>query len=79
MLFRFAYTITGQFNGHTHKDEFRVYYNGSDPNQAIGVAYNGASVTPISNSNPSFKYYSVDESTFVSTVTLVLLSLTQTL
>ncbi|RZC34304.1 sphingomyelin phosphodiesterase-like [Asbolus verrucosus] len=61
---RFANTITGQFNGHTHKDEFHVYYNSSDTTQAIGVAFNGASVTPFSNSNPSYKFYYVDEATF---------------
>ncbi|KYB28199.1 Sphingomyelin phosphodiesterase-like Protein [Tribolium castaneum] len=61
---RFANTITGHFNGHTHKDEFHVHYNSSNPTQAIGVVFNGASVTPFSNSNPSFKYYYVDESTF---------------
>jgi sphingomyelin phosphodiesterase len=61
---RFANTITGHFNGHTHKDEFHVFYNSSEPTQAIGVAFNGASVTSFSNNNPSYKYYYVDQETF---------------
>ncbi|RZC34305.1 sphingomyelin phosphodiesterase, partial [Asbolus verrucosus] len=61
---RFANTITGQFNGHTHRDEFHVYYNSSEPTQAVGVAFNGASVTPYSSSNPSYKVYHVDQSTY---------------
>ncbi|XP_008192876.2 sphingomyelin phosphodiesterase [Tribolium castaneum] len=64
ILERFANTITGHFNGHTHRDEFLVYYNSSNPTQAIGAAFNGASVTPYDLSNPSFKYYHVDETTF---------------
>lgn len=63
---RFANTITGQFNGHTHKDEFQVYYNSSEVTQPVGVAFNGASVTPFSSSNPSYKLYKVDSTTFVS-------------
>jgi sphingomyelin phosphodiesterase len=61
---RFATTITGQFNGHTHRDEFHVYYNNSAPEQAVGVAFNGASVTPYDSANPSYKVYSVDQSTY---------------
>ncbi|KAJ3657707.1 hypothetical protein Zmor_009492 [Zophobas morio] len=61
---RFANTITGQFNGHTHKDEFSVYYNRSEPSQAVGVVFNGASLTPFSLSNPSYKLYDVDATTF---------------
>ncbi|XP_044255462.1 sphingomyelin phosphodiesterase-like [Tribolium madens] len=61
---RFANTITGQFNGHTHKDEFYVFHNSSKPTQAIGAAFNGASVTPWTDSNPSYKIYDIDSSTF---------------
>ncbi|CAG9761859.1 unnamed protein product [Ceutorhynchus assimilis] len=61
---RFANTITGQFNGHTHVDSFQVYYNISDLSQAINVAWNGASLVAYDNANPSFKVYSVDKDTF---------------
>ncbi|XP_060531078.1 sphingomyelin phosphodiesterase-like [Cylas formicarius] len=60
---RFANTITGQFNGHTHRDQFMVHYNTSQPEQVINVAWNGASITTFDNANPSFKVYSTDSST----------------
>jgi hypothetical protein len=74
-LFRFANTITGQFNGHTHEDEFHVYYSQKHPRRAVGAAFNGASVTPFVDVNPSFKYYYVDPETFVSDLVLSGLSL----
>ncbi|XP_066245446.1 sphingomyelin phosphodiesterase B-like [Euwallacea similis] len=61
---RFANTITGQFTGHVHVDTFQVHYNLSDPDQAINVGWNGASVAPYDNANPSFKIYHVDKDTF---------------
>ncbi|KAJ8960386.1 hypothetical protein NQ314_006076 [Rhamnusium bicolor] len=61
---RFANTITGQFNGHTHKDELSLYYSSSQPIKPINVAWNGASITPFSNSNPSYKLYQIDQDTF---------------
>lgn len=67
---RFASTIVAQFNGHTHVDELRVFYSSTNTSstEAFGVAFNGAAVTPWgTNSNPSFKYYTVDGSSCVST------------
>lgn len=64
---RFANTVTGQFNGHTHADIFNLFYNtSSDTTQAIGAAFNGASVVTYTNNNPSFKVYYSDAATFVS-------------
>lgn len=65
LIERYQNTITGQFQGHTHRDEFHVYYSNTNRSKPIGVAYNGASVTPFSYSNPSFKYYTVDGDNFV--------------
>ncbi|XP_063920810.1 sphingomyelin phosphodiesterase-like [Zophobas morio] len=65
---RFASTIVAQFNGHTHVDELRVFYSSTNTSstEAFGVAFNGAAVTPWgTNSNPSFKYYTVDGSSCV--------------
>ncbi|KAJ8974387.1 hypothetical protein NQ317_006166 [Molorchus minor] len=62
---RFANTIVGHFNGHTHRDEVSVYYSSSDPTQAINVAWNGASITTFSLGNPSYKIIEVDADTFV--------------
>lgn len=63
---RFANTITGQFAGHVHVDTFQLHYNLSNPDQAINVEWNGASIVPFDNANPSFKLYTIDKETFVS-------------
>ncbi|CAH0560165.1 unnamed protein product [Brassicogethes aeneus] len=61
---RFANTITGQFNGHTHTDEFQVYFNQSNPSEAVNVAYNGASLVTYVDSNPSYKVIEVNNETY---------------
>ncbi|KAL1509128.1 hypothetical protein ABEB36_003916 [Hypothenemus hampei] len=60
---RFSNTIAAQFNGHTHKDQFMVYYSSSNRTNAINVALNGASVIS-DKSNPSFKIVNVDQVNF---------------
>ncbi|KAK9870764.1 hypothetical protein WA026_009725 [Henosepilachna vigintioctopunctata] len=57
---RFSETINGQFNGHTHWDEFFLYFDESDPSKATNVAFNGASLTTYSSNNPSYKIYDID-------------------
>ncbi|KAL3265353.1 hypothetical protein HHI36_009561 [Cryptolaemus montrouzieri] len=61
---RFSDTITGHFNGHTHFDEFLVYFNESEPTEAINVAFNGASLVTFTDNNPSYKIYDIDANTF---------------
>ncbi|KAL1509127.1 hypothetical protein ABEB36_003915 [Hypothenemus hampei] len=61
---RFANTITGQFNGHVHIDTLQVHYNISNTEQAINVAWNGASIVPFDLANPSFKIYYLNNETF---------------
>ncbi|KAF2894533.1 hypothetical protein ILUMI_11661 [Ignelater luminosus] len=61
---RFANTIVAQFNGHTHFDEFRVFYNTSNISQAINVAWNGGSLTTYTDVNPNFRIYDIDPHTF---------------
>ncbi|KAH7637452.1 sphingomyelin phosphodiesterase isoform X2 [Dermatophagoides farinae] len=53
--------IRGQFFGHTHLDEIRIYYSNqpNDP-EPIGVAYLAPSVTTYLNVMPSFRFYSTD-------------------
>lgn len=53
--------IRGQFFGHTHLDEIRIYYSNqpNDP-QPIGVAYLAPSVTTYLNVMPSFRFYSTN-------------------
>ncbi|KAL1933027.1 hypothetical protein VTP01DRAFT_8705 [Rhizomucor pusillus] len=60
------HVIAGQFFGHTHKDEFQVFYrSGSQKAEdAISMAYVAPSITPFLNLNPGFRLYKVDRETF---------------
>lgn len=49
---RYESTITGQFFGHTHYDEFQVFYDEETMTRAVGVAYIAPSVTTYINLNP---------------------------
>lgn len=60
----FSQVIQAVFNGHTHEDEFNVYYSQKDPSKATGVAFNGGSGTTFAFFNSNFKVYSVDRDTF---------------
>lgn len=62
---RFApYTIKAVFFGHTHEDQFSVFYNQNgtthSARDAVSQAFIGPSVTPLTNVNPSFRIYDVD-------------------
>ncbi|XP_058823032.1 sphingomyelin phosphodiesterase-like [Topomyia yanbarensis] len=61
---RFAHIIEGQFNGHSHVDEFNVYYRKDDPSVAVNVAWNGGSTTTFSRLNPNYKVFYVDRTNF---------------
>lgn len=63
---RFWNTISAQFCGHTHKDEFNIFYH-SDAgraDQAVNVLYNGGSSTAFSDVNPNYKVFTMDQTTF---------------
>lgn len=62
---RFWDTISGQFNGHTHKDQFYVFFDQETSSKAINVAWNGGSATSYSNVNPNYRVYTVEPETFV--------------
>ena len=66
---RFNNTIRGTFYGHTHSDEFSVFYTNNAtvqaPETAVGIAWIGPSVTPYTNLNAGFRYYLVDPETFL--------------
>ncbi|KAF2894532.1 hypothetical protein ILUMI_11660 [Ignelater luminosus] len=57
---RFSNTITGQFNGHTHHDELRVFYGINNPEEVVNVAYNGGSFTTFVALNPDYRIYDVE-------------------
>lgn len=65
---RFNNTIRGTFFGHTHFDEFGVFYTNNATVQtadtATNVAYIGQSVTTYTDLNAGFRYYLVDPDTF---------------
>lgn len=61
---RFHPIISGVFNGHTHKDEFNVFYSMADSKTPIGVQWNGGSLTPYSDVNPNYRVYTVEKKTY---------------
>jgi sphingomyelin phosphodiesterase len=63
---RFHGIISAQFNGHSHVDEFNVFYDSRDVGNAINVAWNGGSVTTFIDLNPNYNVYWIDDEAFVS-------------
>ncbi|KAK6631215.1 hypothetical protein RUM43_014312 [Polyplax serrata] len=57
---RYETTITAQFFGHTHFDEFELFYDTENLGRAVSVAYIGPSVTPYVNLNPGYRIYYID-------------------
>lgn len=60
LIIRYESTITAQFFGHTHYDEFQVFYDTQDLRRALSIAYVGPSVTPYYDLNPGYRIYYVD-------------------
>ncbi|XP_049295450.1 sphingomyelin phosphodiesterase isoform X1 [Anopheles funestus] len=60
IISRFESTITAQFFGHTHFDEFEVFYDPHDLSRATSIAYIGPSVTPYNDLNPGYRIYYID-------------------
>ncbi|KAH9405515.1 Sphingomyelin phosphodiesterase [Tyrophagus putrescentiae] len=59
---RFNETILAQYYGHTHRDEYRLFYSPSQAGVPIGLAYIGPSITPFTENNPAYRLYYMDES-----------------
>lgn len=53
---RFNSTITGQFYGHTHFDQFNMFYS-EDRSTPVGVAFIAPSATSYTYVNPAYKLY----------------------
>ena len=64
IVLRFANTITGQFHGHTHLDEFNIFFSEDNLNVA-NVAWIGGSATSFIGLNSNYRLYYVDSSSFV--------------
>lgn len=67
---RFAHIISGQFFGHTHRDELNVFYL-KDENQdatktAVNVAWNAGSGTTFIGFNSNYRIYYAEPTKYVS-------------
>ena len=63
---RFESTVVGQFYGHTHQDEFIVFYEPEAANaRATNVAFISPSVATWTNLNPSYTIFTTDSETHV--------------
>ncbi|KAM9320676.1 sphingomyelin phosphodiesterase [Gastrophryne carolinensis] len=57
---RYEGTIAGQFFGHTHVDEFEIFYDEETLSRPVSVAYIAPSVTTYIDLNPGYRVYKVD-------------------
>ncbi|XP_046563304.1 sphingomyelin phosphodiesterase-like [Haliotis rubra] len=57
---RFESTIAAQFFGHTHRDEFEVFYDNVNFTRAVSMAYIVPSITPYPNLNLGYRIYELD-------------------
>ncbi|EME47574.1 hypothetical protein DOTSEDRAFT_146335, partial [Dothistroma septosporum NZE10] len=62
------HVIANVFFGHTHEDQFMIYYANNGTTQSLDTALNtgwiGPSVTPLTNLNSGFRMYEVDTGSF---------------
>lgn len=63
VVLRYAHIISGQFNGHTHRDEFSIFY--SEHDVAVNVAWNGGSGTTYAALNSNYRIYHANSKNFV--------------
>lgn len=65
---RYSYSISGIFWGHTHQDQFMIYYanNATDlsAKTAQNVGWIGPSVTPLTGLNAGWRFYEVDTGSY---------------
>ncbi|NXG13071.1 ASM phosphodiesterase, partial [Grallaria varia] len=56
---RFEGTIAAQFFGHTHLDEFELFYDEETLSRPVSIAFVAPSVTTYINLNPGYRVYEV--------------------
>ncbi|XP_071502433.1 sphingomyelin phosphodiesterase-like [Diadema antillarum] len=56
---RYESTIMGQFFGHTHRDQFKIFYADTVTRRPISVAYVAGAITPTAQ-NPGYRVYTMD-------------------
>jgi hypothetical protein len=60
-VYRFRNTIIGQFFGHTHFDEFELFFAPPEQgSEAVSIAYLAPSQTPHDGLNPAYRVYTID-------------------
>ncbi|KAE8628367.1 hypothetical protein XENTR_v10007483 [Xenopus tropicalis] len=57
---RYESTIAAQFFGHTHLDEFEMFYDEETLTRPVSVAFISPSVTTFINLNPGYRVYQID-------------------
>uniref|UniRef100_A0A1W7R9I3 Sphingomyelin phosphodiesterase n=1 Tax=Hadrurus spadix TaxID=141984 RepID=A0A1W7R9I3_9SCOR len=57
---RYNDTVVAQFFGHTHMDEFEVFYDIASHTHPTGIAYVSPSITTYNGVNPGYRIYTVD-------------------
>ena len=62
---RFENTVVAQFYGHTHQDEFIVFYEPEASARATNIAFISPSVATWTNLNPSYRIFTSDSNTHV--------------
>ncbi|XP_031624227.1 sphingomyelin phosphodiesterase-like [Contarinia nasturtii] len=60
IIARFENTVAAQFFGHTHFDEFEVFYDPKNLSRATNIAYVGPSLTSYWDLNPGYRIYYID-------------------
>lgn len=65
---RFKNIIAAQFTGHSHRDQFNLFYSRRDAKVPISIAWNGGSITTYQKVNPNYKVYKFDECSGVSKI-----------
>ena len=57
---RFENTVVAQFFGHTHNDQFVVFYDSQTKSRPLNVGFVTPSVTTYTGMNPAYVIYTVD-------------------
>ena len=57
---RFENTVRAQFFGHTHNDQFVVFYDSETQSRPLNLGFVTPSVTTYTGMNPSYVLYTVD-------------------
>lgn len=64
-IYRYENTVVGQFFGHTHSDQFSVFYDNADyKDRPTNIMYIAPSVTTFSWRTPTYRVYTVDAVSF---------------